>query len=122
MVKVTDERATMYIPSIFQPLQGVFNFIAYIFPTVKNAKKGPKRRRTRVPQGDARNDDHTSINTITWRRAFVKAYMSKGPKKTSRQYHGRSNISSNNGSQNKSPLNMLDKLRTSTTVLLSRNK
>lgn len=46
------------IYSIFLPLQGVFNFIAYMHFKVISAKKGP---------------------AITWRQAFLRVYMSRCP-------------------------------------------
>ena len=85
-----------YIFALLNPLQGVFNFIAYMLPKVRNAKKGTTKKRSRVKHGRAGNGNH--VNTITWRQAFLKAYMSRGPKKMSGQQHHIGSHGSSNGS------------------------
>ena len=101
--------------SIFHPLQGVYNFIAYMLPKVRNAKKVPTRRKRVRAQGGA-----NQVNDISWGQAFAKACMSRGPKMTSGQHHARSNINNGNSWGN-NILNAWKKLkaRVSTTV---RNK
>ena len=81
-----------YICVFFLSLQGVFNFMAYMLPKVKNAKKCPDKG-PRLKHGEWGNGN--PVNAITWRKAFLKAYMSRGPKKTSGRHHARTNGSSN---------------------------
>ena len=49
--------ANAYIFFTFVPLQGVFNFIAYILPKVRNAKEGPTKR-LRLKHGVAGNGNN----------------------------------------------------------------
>jgi hypothetical protein len=58
-----NSNATAILASCLTPLQGLFNFLAFISPKVRNAKK-PRRG-----------------ENLTWRQALIKAYMSRGEKR-----------------------------------------
>jgi hypothetical protein len=58
------------------PLQGLFNFLVFMSPKVRNAKR-PRRG-----------------ENLTWRQAFIKAYMSRGERRKT----GR-NLSSGNSTR-----------------------
>ena len=107
------------IGAIFLPLQGVFNFIAYMFPKVRNVKKGPTERSRTIKPGGAGNVNHANHTITSWRQAFLKAFMSRGPKKTSGQHHARTNGSSNGTWRSNSILNVLKKFKTSIAAALS---
>ncbi len=56
---VTWPTAIWYCANVFNPLQGLFNFLIYIHPKVMNAK-------------------NKGGNGITWSQAFAKAFWSTG--------------------------------------------
>ena len=64
-------RALLYMLVIFQPLQGLYNLAIYMHPKIPSAKRKSK--------GD---------NNVTWWRAFVTAFWSKG---SNRKKRGRRN-------------------------------
>ena len=55
--------ATEMLHSCLTPLQGLFNFLVFMSPKVRNAKR-PRRG-----------------ENLTWRQAFIKAYMSRGERR-----------------------------------------
>ncbi len=55
-----------FIDSIFQPLQGLFNFLIYTYPKVVQEKKKNSRE------------------SVSWLKAFCRAVMSKGGKRATR--------------------------------------
>jgi hypothetical protein len=59
-----DSHATAILNSCLNPLQGLFNFLVYMSPKVRNAKR-PIRGR----------------ENLSWRQAFIKAYMSRGERR-----------------------------------------
>lgn len=63
----TNPRTLLYMLVIFQPLQGVYNLAIYMHPKILSAK-----RKSKID------------NNITWWRAFVTAFWSKGSDKTRR--------------------------------------
>jgi hypothetical protein len=56
--------ATAMLISFLSPLQGLFNFLVFMSPKVRNAKRPIRGRKN-----------------LTWRQAFIKAYMSRGEKR-----------------------------------------
>jgi hypothetical protein len=60
---VHESRATAILIACLSPLQGLFNFLVFMSPKVRNAK--------RLRRGE----------NMTWRQAFIKAYMSRGEKR-----------------------------------------
>jgi hypothetical protein len=53
--------ATLILASCLTPLQGLFNFLVFMSPKARNAKRSIRGRKN-----------------LTWRQAFIKAYMSRG--------------------------------------------
>jgi hypothetical protein len=58
-----ESHATSILLACLNPLQGLFNFLVYMSPKVRSAKQ-PRR-------GD----------NLSWRQAFIKAYMSRGERR-----------------------------------------
>ena len=56
--------ATETLNSFLTPLQGLFNFLVLMSPRVRNAKRSIRERKK-----------------LTWRQAFIKAYMSRGERR-----------------------------------------
>jgi hypothetical protein len=56
--------ATLILASCLTPLQGLFNFLVFMSPNVRSAKQ-PRR----------------GNKNLTWRQAFIKAYMSRGERR-----------------------------------------
>lgn len=79
ITRINTKNVWMYIVvSMIFPLQGLFNFVVYMSPKVRGAKK--RSRRMRAPSGEGlRNED----SEVSWYRAFVKAYMSRGERRRS---------------------------------------
>ena len=61
--------------AIFTPLQGLFTFLAYMAPKVRNAKRSKREN-------------------LTWFQAFIKAYISRGDRRSTRNTSLTSNRSS----------------------------
>jgi len=59
-----NSNATLILNACLGPLQGLFNFLVFMSPKVRNAKRPIRGRRN-----------------LTWRQAFIKAYMSRGAKR-----------------------------------------
>ena len=55
--------ATLILLACLTPLQGLFNFLVFMSPKVRNAKR-PRRG-----------------ENLTWCQAFIKAYMSRGERR-----------------------------------------
>ena len=103
-----------YALAICTPLQGVFNFFAFLQPKIIAAKN----KKRRGAQNGPRN---SGDNGISWCQAFVKAYMSKGPRRRtagSRYSHS----TTRNGISRKtfSLSGVFRKLKNSATVLLRK--
>ena len=73
---------TEILNGCFTPLQGLYNFLVFMSPKVRNAKR-------------------SRIVDVTWIQAFVKAYLSRGAKNIRRQSLGSSGRSSNKSSWRK---------------------
>jgi hypothetical protein len=54
------------LTAFLNPLQGLFNFLVFMSPKVRNAKRPITCRRRKK---------------LTWRQAFIKAYMSRGERR-----------------------------------------
>lgn len=63
----------VYIAHFFTPLQGVFNLLIFVYPKILSAKNGDGKKRSR--NRDANKNNH---GPMTWTRAFVVAFWSKG--------------------------------------------
>ena len=97
-----------YIYAFLFPLQGVFNFIVFMHPKIRSAKKGPRRRRG----SRASNED---VDEVSWGRAFVKAYLSRGERKRTRLRHLQCDTRNNRVSFMDSLPNVVSKLKNSST-------
>ena len=60
---VHESRATAILIACLSPRQGLFNCLVFMSPKVRNAK--------RLRRGE----------NLTWRQAFIKAYMSRGERR-----------------------------------------
>ena len=58
-----NSHATLLLAACLTPLQGLFNFLVFMSPKVRSAKQ-PRRG-----------------ENLTWRQAFIKAYMSRGERR-----------------------------------------
>jgi hypothetical protein len=58
-----ESHATEILHSCLNPLQGLFNFLVFMSPKVRNAKK--------TRRGE----------NLSWRQAFIKAYMARGERR-----------------------------------------
>ncbi len=58
---------TAIIGSLFAPLQGLFNFIVFMSPKVRAAKKPSKRRGQQKEEGE-----------LSWYKTIAKSYTSRG--------------------------------------------
>jgi len=56
--------AAVILNACLTPLQGLFNFLVFMSPKVRSAKQAPRRG-----------------ENLTWRQAFIKAYMSRGERR-----------------------------------------
>ena len=59
-----NSHATLLLAACLTPLQGLFNFLVFMSPKVRSAKQAPRRG-----------------ENLTWRQAFIKAYMSRGERR-----------------------------------------
>ena len=91
-----ESHATLIISACLTPLQGLFNFLVFMSPKVRSAKQ-PRR----------------GENFLSWHQAFIKAYMSRGERRTT----GR-NLSSGNTRTGSITSRVLSSLKS----LLSRKK
>jgi hypothetical protein len=71
---VNPSRAILILHACLTPLQGLFNFLVFMSPKVRSAKC------SRIGEN------------LTWRQAFIKAYMSRGERRTGRNLLGFRNI------------------------------
>jgi hypothetical protein len=92
-----NSNATLILASCLTPLQGLFNVLAFMSPKVRSAKQ-PRRG-----------------ENLTWRQAFIKAYMSRGERRRT----GR-NLSSGNSTRTGSWASWKQRVQRSLNSLLSR--
>jgi hypothetical protein len=64
VVFIHGSQATEILNACLTPLQGLFNFLVFMSPKVRNAKRPIRGRKN-----------------LSWRQAFIKAYMSRGEKR-----------------------------------------
>ena len=100
VVFIHESHATTILNACLTPLQGLFNFLVFMSPKVRSAKQ-PRR----------------GNKNLTWRQAFIKAYMSRGERRRA----GR-NLSSVNTRTGNRVLAWKQRVQRSLKSLLSRTR